>query len=311
MRRRNETLKMEYSHSKARLGKFATKESTFRFQDRTSVSPPRRGLHSCFKLELVRQAQRSEESTPKRSLSEQTPEKVKTSVESLRETAKSFGRDPSHLVIFLGITVVVDETDEKAQAKYDEFIRYGDREGALALFGGWTGIDLSKFSDDEDFKMSEQPAVRSLVNRWSDTVPGSEGLTWNKKRVADFLLVGGMMPKIVGGVQKVVDELERWAEISGVDGFNLAHVVNPGSFEDIAYFVIPEMRRRGIFRERVDKEGATAREVFFGQSRLLDDHPGSKYKWPAETSNAAFGRGRKPFQALWPRSIVNEGPMGS
>lgn len=241
----------------------------------------------------------------------QTPEKVKASVDSLRETAKTFGRDPGHLVIFLGITVVVDETDEKAQAKYDEFIRYGDREGALALFGGWTGIDLSKFSEDEDFKMSEQPAVRSLVNRWSDTVPGSEGLTWNKARVADFLLVGGMMPKIVGGAQKVVDELERWAEISGVDGFNLAHVVNPGSFEDIADFVIPEMRRRGIFRERVAEEGATAREVFFGQSRLLDDHPGSKYKWPTETSNAVSGRGKKPFQSLWPSKIMNEGPMGS
>ncbi|USW57187.1 Putative Luciferase-like domain superfamily [Septoria linicola] len=178
-----------------------------------------------------------------------------------------------------GITIIVDETDGKAQQKYQDFLSYSDREGALALFGGWTGIDLSSHPDDEDISMSDQPAVRSLVNRWSETVPGSEGLKWTKNRIVDFLLVGGMMPKLIGSTKTVVDELERWADITGVDGFNLAHVVSPGSFEDIAEFVIPELQRRGLFRRRVEKGGATAREVFFGQSRLLDDHVGSRYKW--------------------------------
>jgi len=123
------------------------------------------------------------------------------------------------------MTLVVDETDEKAKAKLDELLSYGDREGALGLFGGWTGIDLSKYSDDEDFRFADAPAIRSIVSRWSDTVPGSEGLGWTKARIADFLLVGGMIPTIVGSPTTVVDELVRWADISGVDGFNLTHVV--------------------------------------------------------------------------------------
>ena len=72
-------------------------------------------------------------------------------------------------------------------------------------------------------------------------------------------------------------------DITGVDGFNVSHIVNPGTFEDIARLVLPELRARGLFRTGVEKEGATAREAFFGQSKLLDDHYGSQFKWKIES----------------------------
>ena len=210
----------------------------------------------------------------------QTPEKVRASVDALRQTAREkFGRDPSHLKMCAGITIIIDETDEKAEKKRDELLSYGDREGALALFGGWTGIDLSTYSDDEDFRFVGLPAVQSMVNRWSETVPGTEGLKWTKSRIADFLLLGGVMPKIVGSPKTVVDELERWVELGDVDGFNLSHVVSPGSFEDMIYFLLPELETRGLFRRGVEKEGLTARERFLGQPHLLPDHPGAQFKW--------------------------------
>ena len=124
----------------------------------------------------------------------QLPELVKASVDALRATAKEkFGRDPNHVKIFTGVCVIVYETDERAHAKYEELLSYGDREGALALFGGWTGHDLSAYGDDEDFRFVDKPAIRSIVNRWSSVVPGSEGLSWTKARIAEFLLLGGMM----------------------------------------------------------------------------------------------------------------------
>ncbi|KAK7737496.1 hypothetical protein SLS53_006569 [Cytospora paraplurivora] len=208
------------------------------------------------------------------------PELVRKSVDGLRTTAKEkFGRDPSHLKVFTGICLIVDETDEKAQAKYDDFVAHGDREGALGLFGGWTGYDLSGYDDDQDFRFVEAPGIRSIVNRWSTTVPGSDGLKWTKARIADYILVGGLGAKIIGGPKTVVDELERWADEADLDGFNLSHILNPGSFEDIIKWVIPELQRRGRFRVNVDKEGATAREALLGQSHVLEDHPAYQYKW--------------------------------
>lgn len=64
-----------------------------------------------------------------------------------------------------GMTIIIDKTDEQAWAKHDELLSYGDREGALALFEGWTGIDLSTCTDGGDFAFVRLPAIQSLVKR--------------------------------------------------------------------------------------------------------------------------------------------------
>ncbi|KAL4773272.1 luciferase-like domain-containing protein [Aspergillus nidulans var. acristatus] len=207
----------------------------------------------------------------------QTPEGVRSTVENIRRVAASEGRDPNHIKVIVGITLIVAATDEEAYAKRDEYLKYADHEGVLALFGGWTGIDLSKYEDDADFRFADETKVASIVKRWASTVPGTESLPWTKRRIVEFLSVGGIQTKIIGSGRTVADELERWVEISGVDGFNLAHITNPGSFEDIIEFLLPELRARGLFRETVAKEGATAREAYLGvgQVRLPEDHPGT------------------------------------
>lgn len=211
----------------------------------------------------------------------QTPEGVKLTVDNIRNVAQSEGRNPNHIKVIVGINVIVAATDEDAKAKRQEYLKYADTEGALALFGGWTGVDLSGYNDDDDFRFSDSPRVQSIVRRWASTVPGTDNLPWTKRRIVEYLSIGGLGGKVVGSPQTVADELERWIDISGVDGFNLAHITNPGSFEDIIEFLLPELRRRGRFRGEVEREGATAREVFIGTSRLPEDHPGSKYKWKA------------------------------
>ncbi|KKY27902.1 putative xenobiotic compound family [Phaeomoniella chlamydospora] len=213
-----------------------------------------------------------------------TPELIRKSVDEIRSVASSkYGRESSSSIKFLAmITIIVDETDSLAESKRDNHLKYGDREGALALFGGWTGIDLSTYSDDEDFRFSTIPAVHSIVKGWSATIPGGTGEEkWTKAKIADYLLIGGMGPKIVGGPKKVVDELERWIDIGGLDGFNVGHVVEPGSWEDFGKFVVPELKKRGLFRERVEGEGLSAREQILGteSSWLAKDHPGRQFRW--------------------------------
>lgn len=124
-------------------------------------------------------------------------------------------------------------TDEEAKEKREDHLKYADSEGALALFGGWTGVDLSGYGDDDDIRFSDSPQVQSIVRRWADTVPGTESLPWTKRRIVEYLSVGGLGAKIIGSPTTVADELERWVEVAGVDGFNLAHITNPGTSENI------------------------------------------------------------------------------
>ncbi|KAE8387394.1 luciferase-like domain-containing protein [Aspergillus alliaceus] len=197
----------------------------------------------------------------------QTPE-VRVTVDNVRKVAAEEGRDPNHIKIIVRINAIVAAAGEGAKAKREGYLKYANGEGALALFGGWTGVDLSGQTDDEDFRFSESPHVQSIVRRWSATLPGTDRLLWTK-----------LGANVVGSPTTVADELERWVEVSGVDGFNLAHITNPGTFEDIIEYLLPELRRRGLFRKEVGKEGATAREVFIGSQSLPKDHPGSRYGW--------------------------------
>lgn len=74
-----------------------------------------------------------------------------------------------------GVLVIVDETDEKAQEKYQSYLQYADLEGTAALFGGWTDHDLSKYGEDEDFKFTGSGGIQSMVNTWLATIPGTDG----------------------------------------------------------------------------------------------------------------------------------------
>lgn len=212
----------------------------------------------------------------------QKPELVRPSVDSIRQQAAELGRNPADIKVVAGALIVVAETDEAAHAKFEELKKYGDREGALALFGGWTGYDLSTYTDDQDFRFVEQPAVRSMVNHWASTVPGTEGKKWDKKTIADYLTLGGNGVKIIGSVQTVADEMERWVNVGDVDGFNLSYASIPETFDDIIELLLPELRRRGLFWEDYAVKGGTFRENMYGKqglSRLPESHPGAKYFW--------------------------------
>ena len=64
---------------------------------------------------------------------------------------------------------IVAESDEAAKAKQEDLLLYSDREGVLALSGGWTGIDLSKHIDGEGFRFIGLLAVQSDIERWAST----------------------------------------------------------------------------------------------------------------------------------------------
>ncbi|KAI1875801.1 uncharacterized protein JN550_002087 [Neoarthrinium moseri] len=234
----------------------------------------------------------------------QTHEAVHQTVKNIRAVAEKEGRDPNHLKVILGIQVIVAPTDDEAYAQRDEHLKYADKEGALALFGGWTGVDLSTYADDEDFRLSDSPRIQSIIRRWAATVPGTDSLPWNKQRIVEYLSVGGLQAKVIGSPTTVADELERWVEASDVDGFNLAHITNPGTFEDIIDYLLPELQRRGIFRADVEKEGATAREAYIGTRRLPEDHPGSKFKWRAGERTPKY-QSEAPKDTLEPSSKVS------
>jgi FMN-dependent oxidoreductase (nitrilotriacetate monooxygenase family) len=203
------------------------------------------------------------------------PELTRRTTDAIRDAAEKHGRARTDPRILILATVIVAETDAEAQAKYADFKSYSSREGALAFYGGWSGLDLSQFPADVPLDYVDTDAVRSALSIFTKADPDR---AWTPDDVAEYLGIGGIGPVIVGSPSTVADELERWVDVAGIDGFNLAYVVTPGTFEDFVDLAVPELRRRGRVWE--EYEGATLREYLQGpgSARVKDSHPAAAYR---------------------------------
>lgn len=147
------------------------------------------------------------------------PQVCRKNIAEIRQTARdSFGRDPASIKVLALVTPILGRTEEEARAKYDDYRRFASHEGALSLFGGWTGMDLDEYGDDEELREVESNAVRSTVEGYARFSPANS--RWTKHTVAEHVSLGGNGPLLVGTPSQVADGLETWVREADVDGFN-------------------------------------------------------------------------------------------
>jgi alkanesulfonate monooxygenase SsuD/methylene tetrahydromethanopterin reductase-like flavin-dependent oxidoreductase (luciferase family) len=65
-------------------------------------------------------------------------------------------------------------------------------------------------------------------------------------------------PRFVGTSTEVADQMDEWFEDGACDGFVVAATHVPGAYEDVVRLVVPELQRRGVFREQYT--GSTLRD---------------------------------------------------
>ncbi|GAA2524809.1 LLM class flavin-dependent oxidoreductase [Winogradskya humida] len=211
-------------------------------------------------------------------LSTYLPSMARGLVTDVRERAAAEGRDPRSLKFFAIATVIVAETDAQAQAKLADYQSYASVEGALARWSALMHIDLSALDLDKPLEYVETDGIRGMVELFTTLDPDRR---WTPRAIAEFVGVGGGGPVIAGSPATVADELERWVDEAGIDGFNIADPVPPVTFRDFTDLVVPELQRRGLVWR--DYEGSTLREHFHGGgvTRVRDDHPAARYRFSA------------------------------
>ncbi|NYD67627.1 LLM class flavin-dependent oxidoreductase [Agromyces atrinae] len=203
------------------------------------------------------------------------PELTRPITDDIRDRAERLGRSRDSVKILSLATVIVAETDEAAQAKLAEYREYVDLEGALALYGGWSGLDLSTFDPDTPLKYVDTDAARSALSIFTIADPER---AWTPRDIAEYVGIGGIGPVIVGSPSTVADEIERWVEVGGIDGFNLAYVVTPGTFEDFVDLAVPELRRRGRVWDDYPEGTLRGRLNGTGSPVIPDWHPAHAYR---------------------------------
>jgi FMN-dependent oxidoreductase (nitrilotriacetate monooxygenase family) len=198
-------------------------------------------------------------------------------VADLRRRAAAAGRDPADLVILTMITIITDTTPKAARDKYQDYLGYVSEEGALALMSGWTGLDFGAMRPDEIVRFSDKAdAMTSALEAFTTADPDR---TWTVGQIARHAAIGGRSPVLIGSGAEIAEDLRGWVEDTGVDGFNLAYALTPGSFADVADLVVPELQTRDLYKH--DYASGTLREKLFGRgARLPASHPAAAVRMP-------------------------------
>ncbi|GAA1759813.1 LLM class flavin-dependent oxidoreductase [Agromyces humatus] len=175
----------------------------------------------------------------------------------LRERTVEAGRPAGDIRVLAGTMPIVGETMAEAQAKADEL-------GALIH----PEVGLARLSQLLGFDVSGMP----LDSYLPDEIPETEAYKSRQALIVDLarrehLTIGELYPRVVGSYghrtvigtpELIADELQAWFEAGAVDGYIIAPAFLPDGLDDFSRLVIPELRRRGLFRD--EYEGRTLRD---------------------------------------------------
>lgn len=177
---------------------------------------------------------------------------------NVKDRLPAFGRSPDDVKIMPGIVINVGETKEEAQAKVDYLLDRLHPDVGRLMLSEFLETDLSGAPLDQPFPMErlpEQPkGSKAMFDQLVDFVKQGRTLGELVRHYAETHTGNG----ITGTPKQVADFMEEWFETRAADGFILMCPTLPSSLEDFIGLVLPELRRRGLFRE--DYEGRTLRE---------------------------------------------------
>jgi N-acetyl-S-(2-succino)cysteine monooxygenase len=168
------------------------------------------------------------------------------------------GRSPDEMKVMPGLSAIVGRTEAEAQERYEHLQSLIHpivaREILSTVLGG---VDLSPYPFDGPLP-ENLPLSNASHSTFANVTEMARKENLTMRQVA--MRVAGARAKAVvrGSPTQVADHMEEWFRNGGCDGFNLMPPFLPGGLDDFVELVLPELRRRGLFRS--EYEGRTLRE---------------------------------------------------
>lgn len=170
--------------------------------------------------------------------------------DTLKGRMAQHGRHPNQLLVMPGITHFLGRTLQEARDKYDRLNALVDPRLGLSYLYGQMG-DLSGHDLDGPVPEPSNPQVRSMAK---NLLALAERDKLTIRQLYTTIAAGFGTRVVIGTAAQVVDDMQEWLEAGAADGFNLCPPILPGGLDDFVELVIPELRRRGLFRTEYERE---------------------------------------------------------
>lgn len=186
----------------------------------------------------------------------------------MKRLAAGAGRDPAQLLIMPGLLPVVADTHEAAEEKFRQLQAQVLPKVGLATLATTLGeVDLSGY--DLDGPLPELPPANGPQSRRQLLVDLARRDNLSIRQLYERVVGARGHLTVVGTPADVADVMQQWLEDGAADGFNIMPAHLPVGLADFTERVVPELQRRGIFRQRY--EGHTLRE-HLGLARPVHPH---------------------------------------
>ncbi len=205
-------------------------------------------------------------SEPGKELAARTAEVIFTAQQTLAEAQAFYadvkgrlarhGRAPEDLKIMPGVFPVVGRTRAEAQAKFDQLQALLQPEVGFELLRVQLGVDLR--GSDPDGPLPELPATLASQSRQALVADLARRENLTIRQLYERIAGARGHWQLVGTAADIADQLEERFVNYGADGFNIMAPTLPGGLIDFIEGVVPELRRRDLFR--TEYEGRTLRE---------------------------------------------------
>jgi len=176
-----------------------------------------------------------------------------------KERIAELGRDPEMVKMLPMAYTVVGESRAQAEEREQVFLNeLVDPKASLTLLSELMNYDFSGLELDApitDDLIASVSGIRGLVQNLRQHIGGKTITLADLAGHRATLLQG---PRFVGTGAEVADQMEAWFQGGACDGFVIAATHMPGAYEDVVRMVVPELQRRGVFRERYT--GSTLRD---------------------------------------------------
>ncbi len=159
---------------------------------------------------------------------------------------RALGRADDTLKILPAALVVVGRTNEEAVQKLKLLDSLVHTDSSLPNLSIRLGVNVSRF--DLDGPLPELPVSNQSQSSQAALVKLARTQHLTVRQLAE--LVGGYGGlKFVGTAGQIADSMQEWLETGASDGFNVMFHTVPEGLTDFVDLVVPELTRRGIFRE--------------------------------------------------------------
>lgn len=207
-------------------------------------------------------------SEPGRELAAETAEMV-YSVQSDFEAGREFyadvkgrmaryGRDPDELKIMPGVYTIVGRSEQEAQDRYGALREKVDETVAKAMLSVCLGgADVWSFPFDGP--VPDGLTTNAGTTHLKTMIKIAQDRNLSLRDLAVDVAAGGYGHWAVCGTPiQIADQLEERFLGGAADGYNLMPATLPGGLADFIDLVLPELRRRGLFRS--EYAGTTLRD---------------------------------------------------